>query len=326
MPPSDAAAAVEIRQLSYRYGERTALDDIELTISPGDIFGLLGPNGSGKTTLFRILCTLLPLQEGTVVLLGADVSTAAAEVRQRLGITFQSPSLDGKLSVFENLKHQSHLYGLSGRVMRGRIDELLERFKLAERRNDIVDELSGGLKRRVELAKGLLHQPQLLLLDEPSTGLDPGARSDLWHQLRQLREEGITVLLTTHLMEEAAGCDRIAILDRGRLVADGEPEALRSELGGDGVTIHARNPDVLAQRIIEHFELTPRRLGASLRVELEDDRDLLGELMETFSADIRSIEFGKPTLEDVFVAKTGHAFHDEERDARVADSDHISVN
>jgi ABC-2 type transport system ATP-binding protein len=306
------ADAVEIRDLTHHYGERAALAGIDLSLARGEIFGLLGPNGGGKTTLFRILCTLLPLQQGTARVLGFDVGSSPVDVRRRIGITFQSPSLDGKLTVAENLRHQSHLYGLAGKVMRARIAELLQQFALADRRRDLVETLSGGLKRRVELAKGLLHRPELLLLDEPSAGLDPGARRDLWNHLLELRRDGITVLVTTHLMEEAERCDRIAILDRGRLVAIGKPDDLRGEIGGEGVTIHCRDPEGLAGRIATRLGRTPQRIGESLRLELGDDRVTAASLLTEFSTEVRSLEFGKPTLEDVFLAKTGRAFEEEE--------------
>ncbi|MFQ5734385.1 MAG: ATP-binding cassette domain-containing protein [Planctomycetaceae bacterium] len=301
-------SAVEVRNLSHRYGERAALNDVEFCVRFGEIFGLLGPNGSGKTTLFRILCTLLPRQQGTATILGDDVTNAARQVRRRIGITFQSPSLDGKLTVAENLKHQGHLYALSGRPLRTRVDELLTRFQLADRRRDLVDTLSGGLKRRVELAKGLLHQPQLLLLDEPSTGLDPTARRELWDHLRDLQRDGMTILATTHMMDEADRCDRIGILDEGRLVALGQPDELRSELGGDGVTIHSRDPDRTAGRIVEQFGLQPQRIGSALRLRFDGNRDEFGRLLNALGDEIRSVEFGKPSLEDVFLAKTGHQF------------------
>ena len=304
--------AVEIREVSFRYGDRIALQDVTFAIKRGEIFGLLGPNGSGKTTLFRILCTLLQPIDGNAAILGQDVATQPAKIRGVIGITFQSPSLDDKLTVGENLQHQGHLYGLSGSELRVRIKTLLDQFQLIDRAKHLVGTLSGGLKRRVELAKGLLHQPQLLLLDEPSTGLDPSARRDLWRHLEQLRDSGMTILLTTHLMDEAERCDRIAILDAGRVVAIDAPPALRSELGGDGVTIHAAQPEQLAERIAERFGKSPRRIGATLRLELDGDRSIIGELTAEFADSIRSLEFGKPTLDDVFHAKTGHAFDAED--------------
>lgn len=306
-----AANAVDLRGLTFRYGDRAALDDVTFAVEPGEIFGLLGPNGSGKTTLFRILCTLLPPMGGTVELLGLDVTRDQPAVRERIGITFQSPSLDDKLTVLENLRHQGHLYGLRGTALRSRIDDLLAKFALADRRRDLVGELSGGLKRRVELTKGLLHRPALLLLDEPSTGLDPAARRDLWTHLEQLRVDGMTILLTTHLMDEADRCDRIAILDDGRVVAIDAPGTLRSELGGDGVTIETDRPEQLADEIQQRFDKPCRRIGATLRIELDGDRSFIGALTTEFANEIRSLEFGKPTLDDVFLAKTGRAFENE---------------
>jgi ABC-2 type transport system ATP-binding protein len=196
------APAIEVRGLSHSYGERRALDGVEFSVEAGTIFGLLGPNGGGKTTLFRLLSTLLPIQAGQARVLGLDLAREPNEVRKHIGVTFQSPSIDPKLTVGENLKYQGQIYGLFGAALRQRIDLLAEKLGLRERLGERAETLSGGLKRRVEIAKGLLHRPQLLLLDEPSTGLDPGARHDLWRYLRGLREEdGVTVLVTTHLME-----------------------------------------------------------------------------------------------------------------------------
>lgn len=306
------SAAVAIEALTHRYAERMALDELSLTVNRGEIFGLLGPNGSGKTTLFRILCTLLPQQTGRIRIFDEDLAASPQTVRRKIGITFQSPSLDGKLTVGENLKHQGHLYGLAGTALKSRIDELLSRFDLTSRRRDLVDTLSGGLKRRVELAKGLMHHPELLLLDEPSNGLDPSARRDLWDQLRALKSDGMTILVTTHLMEEAERCDRVAILDRGRLVAIGPPEELRGELGGEGLTIHCREPERLAAMLNEQFGITPQQIGQSLRVDIESRKELVGELTTRFGGEIRSLEFGRPSLEDVFLAKTGRSFTEED--------------
>lgn len=271
----------------------------------------MGPNGGGKTTLFRIASTLLPVQTGNVSVFDRDVAREPAAVRRMIGVTFQSPSLDPKLTVGENLHHQGHLYGLSGTILHRRIDELLARLGLTARIKDRAETLSGGLKRRVEIAKGLLHDPRLLLLDEPSTGLDPGARRDLWQYLRQLQcEEGVTVLVTTHLMEEAELCDRLGILDRGSLVALGTPVELRASVGGECLTVQANDPDDLSTRIEEHFSITPRRIGNSLRIEHNRGHELLRELVEVLGEDITSISLAKPTLEDVFIVRTGHRFWD----------------
>lgn len=306
-----SSAAIEVQGLAHRYGDRQALAGIDFIVDAGEIFGLLGPNGGGKTTLFRILTTLLPVQEGRAAVLGFDVRDKPDEVRANIGVTFQSPSLDAKLTVWENLKHQAHLYGLSGRKMRSRIEDLLNQLGLADRKKDRAQSLSGGLQRRVEIAKGLLHAPRLLLLDEPSTGLDPGARHDLWQYLEQLRSgSGVTVLLTTHLMEEAERCDRLGILDEGKLVALGRPDDLRASVGGDCLTIHTQHPDELEARIAERFGVKPVRVGGALRIERERGHELLRDIFEYFSDEVSSASLGKPTLEDVFIDRTGHRFWD----------------
>ncbi len=309
----DASPAIDVRGVSHSYGERRALDHVEFSVEPATIFGLLGPNGGGKTTLFRLLSTLLPLQEGQVQILGFDLARDANEVRKHIGVTFQSPSIDPKLTVGENLKYQGQLYGLSGAPLRQRIDLLADRLGLKDRLRERAETLSGGLKRRVEIAKGLLHRPQVLLLDEPSTGLDPGARHDLWRYLRGLREEdGVTVLVTTHLMEEAERCDRLGILDHGRLVALDTPLALRSMLGDDYVTVQCDEPDALGARIRERFGVTPQKIGGNLRIGKSRGHEFVRDLVEAFPQEVKTISLGKPTLEDVFIERTGHRFWDEE--------------
>lgn len=306
-------SAIHVKDLSHAYGERRALDGVTFEIRRGEIFGVLGPNGGGKTTLFRVLSTLLPVQSGRVSVLGFDVATNSADVRRRIGVTFQAPSLDRRLTVRENLVHQGHLYGLSGRTLATRIDDRLARLGLSDRKHAPVNSLSGGLQRRAEIAKGMLHDPELLLLDEPSTGLDPGARHDLWRYLQQLRDEsGTTVVVTTHLMEEAEKCDRLALLDHGKLVALGTPAELRAEIGGDCLTILADEPTRLSERIAERFGVQPKLLGQALRIERARGHELLRELVEAFPGDITSVSLGKPSLEDVFITKTGHRFWEDE--------------
>lgn len=305
------ALAIQAQGLSHRYGDHLALDDVSFTVPSEFLFGLLGPNGGGKTTLFRILSTLLPVQSGSVQLLGLDVRSQPGEVRRQIGVTFQSPSLDTRLTVRENLRHHGHLYGFSGKLLRDRIEDLLEHLNLAGRANDLAGTLSGGLKRRVEIAKGLMHHPRLLLLDEPSTGLDPGARIDLWEYLHQLKSRGgMTILVTTHLMEEADRCDCLGILDRGRLVALDTPENLRASVGGDCLTIQCgQSADGLSEKIHSKFSITVQRVGETLRIEREQGHELLRDLVEAFPGEITGISLGKPTLEDVFIKQTGHQFH-----------------
>jgi ABC-2 type transport system ATP-binding protein len=310
--------AITIDNVRHHYGDREALAGVSCEVPEGEVFGLLGPNGGGKTTLFRILSTLLPLQSGQASILGHDVAARPDAVRRVIGVTFQSPSLDPKLTVAENLKFHGQLYGLSGPGLKDRADELLRRLGLADRVGEVAEKLSGGLKRRVEIAKSLLHSPRVLLLDEPSTGLDPGARHDLWRYLNQLRgETGVTVLVTTHLMEEAEHCDRLGILDRGRLVALGAPGELRASIGGDCITIEPVDVNGLPARIEQRFGVAPRRVGATLRIERAAGHEFVRDLMAAFPDEVRSVSLGKPTLEDVFIQRTGHRFWDESGESGV---------
>jgi ABC-2 type transport system ATP-binding protein len=315
---ADATAAVDIADLGHRYGERRALAGLSLTIDRGEIFVFLGPNGGGKTTLFRLLSTLIPIQQGEARILGFDLRRQAQAVRERIGVVFQAPSLDKKLTVAENLMHQGHLYGLSGRGLQARQDEMLERLGLGDRRRDRVETLSGGLRRRVELAKGMLHRPRLLLLDEPSTGLDPGARSDLWDYLQQVRrDEGVTIVLTTHLLEEADKADRIAILSEGSLVALDTPDALKATVGGDSITIQTDEAESLAPAISERFGCSASVLDGAVRLEQRDGHEWIARLVEAFPGRIDAITLGKPTLEDVFIDRTGHRFWHEREEVSV---------
>jgi ABC-2 type transport system ATP-binding protein len=292
--------SVDVEGLTHRYGERTALDGVAFSVRSGEVFGLVGPNGGGKTTLFKILSTALAPSSGSARVAGIDVRDGA--VRRKIGVVFQSPSLDGKLTVAENLLHHGHLYGMSGSGLKQRIGEELTRFGLADRTGDRVEKLSGGLQRRVELAKSLLHRPEVLLLDEPSTGLDPGARRDLWDALRSLK--GVTVLLTTHLLEEAERCDRLAILHKGRIVALGEPLTLRAEIGGDVVTVRSREPERLAAAIREKLGESPQVVDGTVRLSRDRGHEFVGRLVEAFPGMIESVTVAKPSLEDVFMSKT----------------------
>src|SRR5947207_11560153 len=242
--------AIAVRELVHRYDNRTALNGVTFDVRPAELFGLLGPNGSGKTTMFRILSTLMVPVGGRAFVLGRDAAKEPNELRREIGVVLQSQSIDLKLTATENLRHQGHLYGLRGRELSARIRAILERVGLADRAHEKAETFSGGMQRRLELAKGLLHGPRVLLLDEPTTGLDPGARRDVWQYLHMLRdEEQVTVLVTTHLMEEAERCDRLAILNEGKLVALGTPADLKREIGGDVIVLDSRDPESLALRI-----------------------------------------------------------------------------
>lgn len=301
--------AIQVESLTHRYGDRVALNDVSFDVRPAEIFGLLGPNGSGKTTLFRILSTLMVPTSGRVLITGFDPVRQPNEVRRRIGVVAQAQSVDVKLTAAENLMHQGHLYGLSGARLKHRIAEMLERVGLSDRAKDLVETLSGGMQRRVELAKGLMHSPLVLLLDEPTTGLDPGARRDLWLYLESLREqEGVTVLVTTHLMEEAERCGRLAILSEGKLVALGTPAELKSEIGGDVIQFEAERAEVLAARIRQRFGIVCSVEENIVRLEREQGHRFAADVMEAFPGEIRSVSVSRPTLEDVFVHRTGHRF------------------
>lgn len=309
-------AAVLVAGLSYRYGSRQALRELSFSIREGEVFVFLGPNGGGKTTLFRLLSTLVPPQAGRIEIAGHALPQEAGAVRSLIGVVFQAPSLDKKLTVSENVRYQAALYGLSRSETRRREAEMLDQLGVADRAGDLVETLSGGLRRRVELAKSMIHRPRLLLLDEPSTGLDPGARSDLWRYLRRLREEwGVTVVLTTHLLEEAERADRIAILHEGSLVALDAPDALRASVGGDSITIETDQPASLAAAIRERFDIPAAVVDSAVRLELPAGHQWIARLMEAFPGRIAAIRLGKPTLEDVFIEKTGHRFWRAAQDA-----------
>jgi ABC-2 type transport system ATP-binding protein len=292
--------------LSHQYGSRLALSNVNFEVKAGEIFGLLGPNGGGKSTLFRILSTMMVPTGGRAEVAGHDVARDPAAVRRAIGVVFQTQSLDKALTVAENLRAQGHLYGLSGPKLRDRIAQVLDRLGLADRRNDIVETLSGGLKRRVEIAKGLLHRPVVLLMDEASTGLDPGARRELWQYVEELRSrEGVTILLTTHILDEADRCDRLALLHQGRVVAEGTPAHLRSRIGGDVVVLEAGDVAELARRIETRFGLKPSLVDGMLRVEIANGHRFITEVVEAFPGAIDSVGLHKPTLEDVFIRETG---------------------
>ncbi len=304
----NALPAIEVHGVSHRYGARLALDQLDLSIASGELFAVLGPNGGGKTTLFRLASTLTAVQSGRITIAGFDIQREAHSVRQCLGVVFQSPSLDAQLTVRENLWHQGHLYGLSGHWLEERIDAQLARFQLADRAGERCRQLSGGLRRRVELAKALLHEPKVLLLDEPSTGLDPAARRQLGEYLRELCAAGVTVALTTHLLEEAESADRIAILSRGRLVACDTPARLRSEVGGDSITLTTADAPRLVSAIEERFGLAAQVVDGAVRLELADGHQWIARLVEAFPGQFRSVTLAKPSLEDVFLQRTGQRF------------------
>ena len=296
------------RNLRYNYGNRTALDDVTFSVAAGTLFGLLGPNGSGKTTLFRLLATLIPMQSGELTVCGFDVTTQQTSVRRQLGVTFQSPAVDVRLTVAENLKCHGSIYGLSGAMLNNRVSDMLQQFGILDRRQSIVGTLSGGLKRRVELAKGMMHDPKVLLLDEPTSGLDPRARQEFWELVTaQQKTQGTTIIVATHLMPEAELCHRVLLLDRGRTVAEGTPLELQRRLDGDRLTVRLRDA-------VKHLDSLRVLIGGN--AELQGDRitlrasnpgDQIREIIQAFGDQILSLELTRPSLEDVFLELTGRS-------------------
>ena len=296
---------VKVESLTRRFGSREAVRGLSFEVAEGQIFGVLGPNGSGKSTLFRILATMLAPTEGRVHVAGFDVSREPDEVRACIGVVFQSFSLDRKLTVEENLTAQGHLYGLSGAELSRRMTAAMTRLGLGDRRRDLVGKLSGGLQRRVEIAKSLLHRPRVLLMDEPSTGLDPGARRELWQYIEELRSEGVTVLVTTHILDEADRCDRLLLMHEGARVAEGTPTELKARVGGDVVVLETAEPEQLGRQLRERFGIEGILAGGTLRVEIGNGHRFVAEAIEAFPGAIESIALHKPTLEDVFLDLTG---------------------
>lgn len=314
--------ALDISNLSHRYGNRTALRRIDLSVPQGMLFGLLGPNGGGKTTLFRIVSTLLAPTEGSAAVLGFDVVRDRHAIRRRVGVVLQDVALDDELTVRENLHAHGALHGLSARGVQERLSRLLPLFGLEDRVRERVGTLSGGLKRRVDLVRGLLHAPPLLLLDEPTSGLDPAARHAFWEILQRLRRrEEITILVATHVMEEADRCDRLAIIDGGRLVTDGSPQELKNALGAETLWIESDDAVELARRLKMHFDVAARVIGSRIQISDPNAHTLLSSLYEYHGDAVRSATVRRPTLEDVFMVHAGHGIEDEELSETNAEAD-----
>jgi len=306
--------AISIENVTHDYGERRALDQVSLNIVPGEVLVFLGPNGGGKSTLFRLISTLMRLQQGEIYVLGNSIRARAQQIRQAIGVVFQMPSLDKKLTVIENIRQQAALYGVRGSLLAEREARLLGELELADRRDERTESLSGGLRRRVELAKGMIHHPRVLLLDEPSTGLDPSARQAMWRYLKQLQaQQGVTVVLTSHLLEEAEKADRVAILDQGRLVGLDSPNALKDRVGGETITIRTDDPARLVEELNGKLRLDATQVGGLVRLETEDGPATIRAIMDRAAEQVTAITLSKPSLEDVFIAMTGRQFREEEK-------------
>jgi ABC-2 type transport system ATP-binding protein len=303
---------VEVRGLRKTYGAIEAVRGIDLAVYPGEVFGFLGPNGAGKTTTISILCTLVRKTAGDALVAGVDVDHDPGEVRARIGLVFQDPSLDAQLTGRENLELHGQIYGIPAAARKQRIAELLEVVELSDRAESRVLTYSGGMKRRLEIARGILHHPQILFLDEPTLGLDPQTRKKIWEYLHAVRKrEGITIFMTTHYMDEAEYCDRIAIIDQGQIAALGTPSELKSRVGGDVITVTVTDPRAAAAEIAQRFGLAPLLDGGSLRIEVPDGAAFLPRLVRELTAPVETVSLRRPSLDDVFLKLTGHAIRAE---------------
>ena len=304
---------IQARGLVKKYGELEAVRGIDLEVKPGEIFGFLGPNGAGKSTTISMLCTLLQPTAGTASVAGIDVVRDPARVRQRIGLVFQDPSLDDQLTGRENLEFHAFIYNVPSSLRRSRIDQMLELMQLTDRAGSQVRTYSGGMKRRLEIARGMLHEPQVLFLDEPTLGLDPQTRRSIWTHLNELRARtSITIFMTTHYMDEAEYCDRIAIIDRGQIVALGTPDQLKAKVGGDVVTMTSSQPEAAGEQIEKILRVTPVRDDGALRMEVADGRKFVPRLVRELTVPVDTISLRRPSLDDVFLKLTGHAIRDEE--------------
>lgn len=306
---------IEVEGLTRRFGPVTAVAGIDFTVEAGEIFGFLGPNGAGKSTTIKILATLLKPTSGRARLAGYDVTAQPAAVRRSIGMVFQDPALDDRLTAEENLRFHAVFYDVPKNVANERLERVLEMVGLADRRRALVRTFSGGMKRRLEIARGLLHHPRVLFLDEPTVGLDPQTRSAIWEHVRRLRDElGVTVFMTTHYMDEAEHCDRIAIIDHGRLQAVDTPATLKRRLGGD--TIIVRGDAGLEADLAGRYNVEVRAVGGEFHFQMSAGAEFVPRVVADFPGRVRSIQVKEPSLDDVFLHLTGRAIREEEADTR----------
>jgi len=306
-------AMVEARDLARSFGEIEAVKGVSFEIREGEIFGFLGPNGAGKSTTINMLCTLLRPTSGSATLNGFDVQQDRSDVRRSIGLVFQQPTLDEYLTAEQNLRFHAYAYGVPKDVRDKRMRELLEMVELWDRRRTPVRNYSGGMKRRLEIARGLLHHPRVLFLDEPTLGLDPQTRRSIWDYLLDLRErENLTIFLTTHYMDEGENADRIAVIDHGQIQALDSPAGLKAMVGGDLVTVGAEDLDAAATEIRDRFGLESTKVHEALTFHVDGGEAFLPEFVRGFSQPITSIGLRKPTLDDVFLEVTGREIRDEE--------------
>ncbi|RIK09113.1 MAG: ABC transporter ATP-binding protein [Acidobacteria bacterium] len=312
--------AVEVHDLAKAYGKLRAVDGITFEVDAGEMFGFLGPNGAGKTTTISMLCTLVKPTSGSAIVAGRDVVSERERVRKNIGLVFQDPTLDELLTAEQNLRFHGVLYGLGRAHLKDRMTKVLKMVELESRRGDLVRTFSGGMRRRLEIARGLMHSPRVLFLDEPTVGLDPQTRLHIWDYIDELsRTEDITIFLTTHYLEEAERCSRIAIIDAGKIVAIDTPAALKASVGEDCVTLQTEDDPESWRQIKERLGVEAALEGDRLTCMVPDGEAFIPRLIEALDIGVRSISTRKPTLDDVFVKYTGRAIRD-------ADADSTQIN
>ena len=303
---------IGVEHLVKNYGDLRAVDDVSFSVDQGEIFGLLGPNGAGKTTTINILCTLTKPTSGRASINGFDIVRQQGQVRQSIGLVFQDPSLDDRLTALENMDFHARVYNVPASVRKERIEQVLKMVELWERRRDIVKTFSGGMKRRLEIARGLIHRPKVLFLDEPTLGLDPQTRHRLWDFILGLREtEGTTVFLTTHYMDEAEYASRIAVMDHGQLIALDSPGGLKGMVGGDVISLSTVDDQKARAELQARYKIEPRYDNGQLSFEIADGDRFIPALIKELKTEILSISLRRPTLDDVFLKLTGRGLRDE---------------
>jgi len=304
---------IEVENLTKKYGDLAAVNNVSFTVKPGEIFGFLGPNGAGKTTTINILCTLTKPTSGRASIAGLDVVHRQSQVRQMIGLVFQDPSLDERLSALQNLRFHALVYSVPASVREQRIEQFLKMMELWDKRHNKVQTFSGGMKRRLELARGLLHHPRVLFLDEPTLGLDPQTRNRMWEYILELRrQEATTIFLTTHYMDEAENADRIAVIDYGKLIAMDTPAKLKRMVGKDIVSLKTDDNDKAMAEIRRRYQIEARRDGDGLCFEVANGEEFLPVLLREFSTLIVSVSMRRPSLDDVFLKLTGREIREED--------------
>jgi ABC-2 type transport system ATP-binding protein len=315
--------AVDADGLAKRYGPLEAVRGVTFRIPPGETFGFLGPNGAGKSTTISMLCTLTRPSAGHGKVAGYDVATRRAQVRRQIGLVFQDTTLDDYLTGAENLRFHAELYGVPRASVAGRLRHVLDMVELWDRRDSLVRTYSGGMKRRLEIARGLLHSPRVLFLDEPTVGLDPQTRTHIWEYIDELkRREAVTIFLTTHYMDEAEHCDRIAIIDNGEIVIMDTPEALKASVGKDRVQVHTDDDALATRRLADRFGLEAAMSEGAVTVQVVRGEEFVPRLFADLGVGIRSVSVARPTLDDVFMSYTGRTI----RDAESSSGDRMRAN